>query len=83
MRMHRLAVALAGLALAACTDPEGAGRMLEIEGVTDVQITGYVWFACGSRSDLFSTGFSGTRNGRRVEGAVCRGIFTGQIVRYR
>jgi hypothetical protein len=73
--MKRLFLIAALTALAACTDPTTATRVLEDQGYTNVQMTGYNMFAC-SRDDTFHTGFSAkSPAGRQVSGTVCAGAF--------
>lgn len=70
------------LLLTACTSENEATRVLQMEGVTDIQFTGYSWFTC-SKDDFFHTGFTGMRNGKPVEGVVCSGLWLrGSTVRY-
>ena len=65
-----------------CTNQKEARRVLEMEGLTDIQFTGYSWFTC-SKDDFYHTGFSGIRNSKRVEGTVCSGLWLrGSTVRY-
>jgi hypothetical protein len=82
--MRKLLLVAGCLALAACfTDPQDARRVLEDQGYTDVQITGYAFAACGEH-DTYSTGFTATSpNGRRIGGTVCKGaFFKNQTVRF-
>lgn len=70
------------LLLTACTNHTEAFRVLDQDGVTDVQITGYSWFACG-HGDWYHTGFEGKRNGKPIHGTVCSGLFfKNSTVRY-
>lgn len=70
------------LTLVACTDSKNATRILEDEGLTSVQITGYKWFAC-SKDDTYHTGFTAIKTGKQVNGVVCAGLFfKGSTVRY-
>lgn len=76
-----LAAALA-LTVTACTQaqPDVAAE-LGAYGMTDVQTTGYNFFAC-SKHDTFATNFT-ARNpqGRRVTGTLCSGWMKGGTVR--
>jgi len=58
-----------------CTDPQGATRILSMNGYTNIEIiSGYQWFAC-SEDDIFATGFRAkSPTGQIVEGCVCGGI---------
>jgi len=67
----------------ACTRNEHAKEILEIDGYTNIEFTGYSWFACGER-DSFHTGFKALKNGKIVEGTVCEGlIFKNATIRYK
>lgn len=77
-----LAMALACVALAACTDGAGAIRAAENAGLKDVVTEGYAMWGCG-RDDSFRTRFSATNpQGRRVTGVVCSGWLKGSTVRF-
>lgn len=68
--------------LCACTSENEARRVLEMDGVTNIQMTGYRWFSC-SEKDFYHTGFSGERNGKQIHGVVCSGlIFKASTIRY-
>lgn len=70
------------LLLTSCSDPDGARRIAEASGLTDVQTNGYAWFACG-RDDSFATRFRAKNpQGREVSGAVCSGWFKNGTVRF-
>jgi hypothetical protein len=58
-----------------CTNEKGAKDLLEKEGYTEIEMTGYNWFSC-SKDDSFHTGFK-ARNmkGNIVEGTVCESLF--------
>lgn len=65
-----------------CTNEHEARRVLEQDGVTDVRMDGYPWFACG-KGDFYHTGFVGKRNGKEISGTVCSGlIFKASTIRY-
>lgn len=70
------AIALCGLILlGGCTQPDGATKHLLDAGYTNVEITGYNFFAC-SEDDIAHTGFRATGpTGRQVSGTVCGGVF--------
>lgn len=60
-------------------DPDEFNRVLEDEGYTNIQSTGYDAFAC-SDDDQLSSGFTATRRmpdgtTRAVSGTVCCGLF--------
>lgn len=75
--------AAAVLLMAACTQPEKSTRLLEAQGYTDVEITGYDVWAC-SEDDWYHTGFTAkTVTGQPVKGTVCAGfLFKGATIRY-
>lgn len=64
-----------------CTDPRGTTRVLEQNGYTDVEITGWRPFA-GDKGDYFSTGFRAKSViGTEVTGTVTSGWFKGKTIR--
>ena len=66
-----------------CTRPESARELLQREGYTNIEITGYAWFACG-KDDWSQTGFRAKKNGITIEGAICEGlIFKNKTIRYK
>lgn len=69
-------------ALAACTQPDNARRVLEDAGYKDVQMHGYDWLNC-SKDDTYHDKFSAVGpSGRRVSGVVCAGLlFKGATIR--
>lgn len=70
------------LAIAGCTQPEHARKVLAAQGLTGITITGYSAFAC-SDSDTYATGFEATSvNGTKVKGTVCEGMLKNATVRY-
>lgn len=72
------------LLLASCTNPKGARKTLDGAGFSNVQITGYKWFAC-SKDDFYHTGFKAVGpTGKTVEGCVCEGLFIkNSTIRYK
>lgn len=81
--MRTLFIAITLVALVGCTNEPDALRALEAEGFTDVQWTGYDFFAC-SKDDFYATGFSAVRDGKRHRGTVCAGIlFKGSTIRWK
>lgn len=78
---NKLIIVMAVLLMAGCIRPEKAERIARLNGVTDVRITGYRWFACSDR-DWYQTGFTGILNGQIVSGVICEGfIFKGSTMR--
>lgn len=66
----------------ACTSEARAREVLDEQGFTDVEMTGYVWAAC-SDDDVTHTGFRATNpKGRKVEGVVCCGWLKSCTVRW-
>lgn len=73
--MKKILIAIVALLAVGCTDPSGATRILEANGFTDIQLTGYAWLSCSDK-DTYQTGFIAKGpTGVRVEGAVCAGMF--------
>jgi len=61
--------------VANCTDNDTALRVLESNGYSNVQFTGYKFFGC-SKDDTYHTGFIAVSpNNKPVEGTVCGGLF--------
>lgn len=70
------------LFLTACTDEPTAYRVLQNDGFTEIQMTGYNIFAC-SEDDFFHTGFIATKNNHRIAGTVCSGLlFKNATIRF-
>ena len=68
--------------LVGCTNPQGARRLLSNQGYTNIQITGYKFFACGE-GDWYATGFRATNPvGKIVTGCVCEGVFKNSTIRF-
>jgi hypothetical protein len=79
--MKRLLVVLLLVFVLVACNPKGATNVLEIEGYTDIEITGYDFLSC-SDSDIFSTGFIATNpQGVRIRGVVCESIFKAKTIR--
>lgn len=80
-RILMVGIAMAAGLIAGCSDSDGAKRVLEGEGYTEVVPTGHSFFGCDDDA-VYSTGFHALdTKGRPVTGAVCRGWFHGSIVR--
>lgn len=61
---------------------ENATRVLESQGLTNVQITGFSLMGCG-KDDSFASNFTAVgANGKEVNGTVCAGWFKGITVRF-
>jgi len=82
MKKFFMMVILCCFFMVGCTSPDNAIKVLKNEGFTNIQMTGYDFFAC-SDNDTFSTGFTATKNGKTITGVVCSGILKGSTIRYR
>lgn len=81
-QMKLAALAMAIVLMVGCTDNHGAVRILEAQGYTKIEMTGYKPFAC-SKDDTLQTGFKAEINGRTVSGTVCSGLFfKGNTIRF-
>lgn len=68
--------------LSNCTDKDGAIRILQQQGYTDIVITGGRFFGRSS-GDVYCTGFEATSsNGTRVSGVVTKGWVKGSTIRF-
>lgn len=69
--------------LTGCTSESDATNALQSLGFSNVQMTGYHWFAC-SQDDWFHTGFTAQNiYGKYVSGTVCSGLlFKNATVRF-
>lgn len=77
-----LAILLFTVGPRCCTRPDAANRLLQQQGFSNVEITGWRPFMAG-KDDTVSTGFEATApNGERVSGAVTGGFFKGSTVRF-
>lgn len=77
-------VCLFSLFLVGCyTDPDGARRVLQQNGYTNIEITGYR-YGMGGEDDTYVTGFRArSPNGQTVTGAVTRGLYLkGSTIRF-
>jgi hypothetical protein len=67
----------------ACTNESDTKRILQDEGYTNIELTGYDPWGCGE-DDTYSTGFTATnKNGKKVKGVVCGGITKGYTIRMK
>ena len=70
------------ITICACTNEKETRRVLDLDGYTDINVTGYAWFMCGEH-DFFHTAFAAKKNGKEVTGAVCSGLFfKGSTIRF-
>lgn len=76
-------IAILFVLLTGCTQPDRSKALLESQGFTDVEITGYNFWAC-SEDDQYSTGFKAkSPTGKPIAGAVCAGLFfKGATIRF-
>uniref|UniRef100_A0AAU8KWQ5 Lipoprotein n=1 Tax=Serratia phage Kevin TaxID=3161161 RepID=A0AAU8KWQ5_9CAUD len=75
-----LGIAIAA-ALASCSDEEGATKILEKQGYTNVVTDGHAFFSCPKDYSVTTKFEARAPNGQQVKGAVCRGyLFRNSIV---
>lgn len=74
--MKKILITLAVVfAMVGCTDADNAVKVLQANGFTNIQTTGYSFFSCGN-DDSQATGFTAIGpTGIPVKGAVCSSIF--------
>lgn len=64
------------------TDFVKGKRLLEMQGFTNVENTGYSFFCCSDK-DQFSTGFKAIdKEGRVIRGCFCSGFSKGITIRF-
>ena len=77
--------------LAGCASPpadskreDGRIRVLEDQGLKDVQLGGIPFYGCSDDdSPFYNRDFSATRDGRKINGTICGGILKNWTVRYK
>lgn len=74
------AIAILVLLLGCTNDRDKVKRVLERDGYTNVSVGGWTMLGCG-REDTFSNTFTAEKNGQKVNGWVCGGLFKGLTVR--
>ena len=80
--MTRLTLILILALSLGCTDADHTVDLLQANGFTEIETTGYKFFSC-SQDDFYQTGFVATsRSGVEVEGTVCCGIFKSCTIRF-
>lgn len=78
---HSIIIILFALLLTGCTRREKATRILEDQGYTEIEITGWRPFMA-SKNENFSTGFRAkSPSGKIVTGAVTERLFGGSTIR--
>jgi hypothetical protein len=84
--MKKLMFTLLTILLMSCTssnDFDKGQAILENQGFTEIQSTGYDLFCCGEE-DTFSTGFTAKdKEGNMVEGCICSGVLKGVTIRFQ
>ena len=81
--MRFLIVLALVLTAVGCTRSDHSRKVLDDNGYTDIQMTGFAVWMCG-RDDNFADGFTAKApNGRTVEGAVCSAWGKGATIRFR
>lgn len=80
MKSIMIILALA-ICLTSCTNNDKAIELLQQEGYTDIEMTGYDMFGCSDK-DMYSSGFKATNaQGNRIVGVVCGGYMKGYTIR--
>lgn len=70
------------LLMLGCSRPNATQDLLERQGYTEIETTGYKWFAC-SKDDGFSTGFKAKNpDGVVVTGVACTGLLKATTIRF-
>lgn len=84
--MKKIILSLLIISITSCTsssDFEKGKAILENQGYTEVENTGYDAFCCSGDSDSFSTGFRATgKHGEEIKGCICSGFMKGITIRY-
>ena len=69
------------LLISGCTHKDSTAiKLLQSQGYTNIQLTGYDLFRC-SKDDTFATGFKAILNKKPVKGVICGGILKGSTIR--
>ena len=80
--MKNIIIATLCILIGSCTNPEKAVEVLQKQGYTNIEITGYEFGAC-SEEDVFHTGFIAVSpSGYAVGGVVCSGLLKGSTIRF-
>ncbi len=64
-----------------CANPDKTTYVLQNDGYSDINITGYKAFSC-AEEDLYATGFTARKNGNFIIGTVCGGGGVGYTIRF-
>lgn len=78
---NRIIIALLTLFLSSCVNLDKIYEVLESDGMTDIELTGYSFSGC-SQDDTIRQNFTATKNNKHVEGVVCGGYFKGYTIKY-
>lgn len=77
-----IAILLCTVLLSSCSGASTSEVLLEEQGYTNVEITGYNIFAC-SRDDMYRYNFTAiNQNGKQVKGVVCSAPLKGYTIRF-
>ncbi len=77
-----IALILCSVLLSSCSGASTSEVLLEEQGYSNVEITGYNPFAC-SQDDFYRYNFTATNpNGKQVKGVVCSAPLKGSTIRF-
>ena len=77
-----IAIVLCVILLSSCSGASASEILLEEQGYTNVEITGFNLFAC-SEDDMYRYNFTATNpNGKQVKGVVCSAPLKGSTIRF-
>ena len=77
-----IAIVLCAILLSSCSGASTSEILLEEQGYTNVEITGFNVFAC-SEDDLYRYNFTAINpNGKQVKGVVCSAPLKGSTIRF-
>lgn len=80
--MKKIIIAILCIIIVSCTNADKAIEVLQKQGYTNIEITGYEFGAC-AEEDVFHTGFIATSpSGYVVSGVVCSGLMKGSTIRF-
>lgn len=79
--MKKIISIIALLFTCSCVNSDRLYEIIENDGVTNVNLTGYAWTGC-SKDDTISQKFTGTKNNKSVNGVICGGWLKAYTVRY-
>lgn len=57
-------------------------HVLEVQGYTNIELTGYSWSDCGS-GDVYNSTWEAELNGQPVKGVSCKGLLKSFTTRIR